>query len=116
MRDAAGSPKLVELGERAIDDRADGPWMTDGSDTSDRLAGVFAYERRRGATERTLLFSDLDHVHSMCTTGHDQQRRPGGSLSCSRMPTLAAMKVSKISELAMAPTGQPSAEPQPVRW
>ena len=77
VRNAAGSPQLVVLGERTIDDRPDGPWMADGSNTSDRLAGVFAYERRRGATERhSLLLSNLGHIHSMCTTSHDQQWRP----------------------------------------
>jgi hypothetical protein len=46
MRDAAGSPKLVEPSERPIDDGWDGPWVTDRSDTSDRLVGVFAYKPR----------------------------------------------------------------------
>jgi hypothetical protein len=46
VRDAAGGPKLVELRERPIDDRADGPWVTDRSDTPDRLAGVFTDKRR----------------------------------------------------------------------
>jgi hypothetical protein len=46
LRDAAGSPEFVELSERAINDRVDALWMADGSHTTDRLAGVLAYERR----------------------------------------------------------------------
>jgi hypothetical protein len=46
VRDSAGSPQLVELGERAIDERTDRLWVADRSDTSDRLVGVLAYKRR----------------------------------------------------------------------
>jgi hypothetical protein len=75
LRDAAGSPEFVELSERAINDRVDALWMADGSHPTDRLAGVFAYERRLCTTQlNPEVLSDLDHVYPMRATGYDQQR------------------------------------------
>jgi hypothetical protein len=80
--DAASGPQFVKFSKRTVDDRADGLWMADWRDASDRLAGVFAYECRRGATQLDPeLLSDRGHVHPMCAAGHDQQWRSGFSFS-----------------------------------
>jgi hypothetical protein len=74
MWNTAGRPELVELSKRAIHDGANGFRMTDRRDSTDRLAGVLAYELRCCPAQlHPQKFSDLDHVYPMRTTGHDQQ-------------------------------------------
>jgi hypothetical protein len=73
-------PQFLKFGKRAVDDGADGLWMADRRDASNRLAGVFADECRRGATQLyPELLSNRGHVHLMGAAGHDQQWRSGFS-------------------------------------
>ena len=96
VRNAASGPQLVELSQRAIDDRPN-EVSDDRRERLLRSAGRCVRVRtpadaRRSSTPSC--FADLDHVDSMRTTGHDQQR-------------LTRRSVAKINELAMAPTGHP---------
>jgi hypothetical protein len=79
--DAAGGPQFVKLSERTVNDGTDGLWMADRRDASDRLAGVFADECRRGAAQLyPELLSNRGHVHPMGAAGHDQQWSSGISI------------------------------------
>ena len=95
MGDAAGRPQLVELGERHVDKGADRPRVADRSDAADRLAGVLPDElaeaRRRVVPSSRPTFA----TSTRCA--------PLVMINSGVEPSAA-----KISELAIAPTGQPT--------
>src|SRR5215217_5890416 len=94
VRNAAGSPELVEISKRTIDERPNGLWVPDRSDSTNRLAGVFADELRRGATQ---LVSELCPTLIMST-----RCAPLVMINSGSPPSVA-----KINELAIAPTEHP---------
>ena len=112
LRDAAGSPQLVELGERAVDDRSG--WASgDRPERHLRSAGwcarVRTPVRRDGADtpscSPTLFMSTRCAPLVMINNGAARQRFPWAARACRRSQS---WKASKISELAMAPTGHPN--------
>ena len=96
MRDPARGPDLVELGERAVDQRADGRRVADGRDAADGLAGRGPHEV--GAARRTRSAPMIAATFPVST------RCAPDVITSSGAPS-----ASNTSELAICPTSMPSA-------